>query len=222
MKLHFCIILITLLSSCSNDKSSNITNGKQQELKTSIIKRKNALNNSYDSVLYSRSYSYHRIFGVDTLDFTLNAMEYKVDSTFHLNVHHKGAMLFATMLEKLTEYVPFVKEDFEFSRLNSISLESPMRYLDLSKVLSKEYEQKFGKKRVSHDKLDLFLLHSTLNKKLDRFLITISKQAKSYSIEKFQLRDKKYFAAYISETDLKDYPDLTLEGMGVYVQLTNR
>jgi hypothetical protein len=70
--------------------------------------------------------------------------------------------------------------------------------------------------------LDQFLLHSTLNKKLDSFLIPFSKQAKSYSIEKFQLRNKKYFNAYLSETDLKDYPDLTLEGMGVYVQLTNR
>jgi hypothetical protein len=149
-------------------------------------------------------------------------MEYKGDSTFHLNVHHKRAILFATMLENLTEYLPIVKEDFEISRLNSISLESPMRYLDLSKVLSKEYELKFGKKIVSHEKLDQFLLHSTLNKKLDSFLIPFSKQAKSYSIEKFQLRDKKYFNAYLSETDLKDYPDLTLEGMGVYVQLTNR
>lgn len=214
--------MITLLSSCSDDKSINNTNGKQQELNTSIIKRKNALNNSYDSALYSRSYSYHRIFGVDTSDFTLNAMEYKVDSTFHLNVHHKRAMLFARMLDELTEYLASLKEDFEFSRLNSISLESPMRYLDLSKVLSKEYELKFGKKIVSHEKLDQFLLHSTLNKNLDRFPIPFSKKAKSYSIEKFQLRDKKYFNAYISENDLKDYPDLTLEGMGIYVQLTNR
>ena len=65
-------------------------------------------------------------------------------------------------------------------------------------------------------------MHSTLNKRLDSFLIPFKKQVKGYAIEKFHLLDKKYFGTYLPETDLKDYPEFALEGMGVYIYLESR
>ena len=222
MKLYLYILVITLLTSCSEDKSIKITNSKRQNLATSIIQHKHVLNNSYEVGFYSKSYSYYRVFDKDTLDFVLCAMEHENDNTLHLDVQHKKAMLFATMLENLTECVPLIKEDFEFSKLNSINLKSPIHYLDLTKELSNEYELRFGKTSINHQKLNHFLLHSTLNKRLDSFLIPFKKQVKGYAIEKFHLLDKKYFGTYLPETDLKDYPEFALEGMGVYIYLESR
>jgi hypothetical protein len=66
------------------------------------------------------------------------------------------------------------------------------------------------------------LLKSTLNMKLDNFLNPLDKKVKRYSIEKFHLLDKKYYSSYFPSIDFKEYPEFTIEGNGVSVQLENK
>ena len=107
---------------------------------------------------------------------------------------------------------------------SSLYFRSPIYYLDLTKELSKEYEQSFGKNRISYQKLDEFLLESALNTQLNNFLKPFDKKVKRYSIEKFQLLDKKSFSEYLQlpVSELSDYPELTIEGMGLFVQLVDK
>jgi hypothetical protein len=84
-----------------------------------------------------------------------------------------------------------------------------------------EYEKKFGKKGIGYQDLNDFLLSSSLNTRLSSFLHPLNKKVKRYSIEKFQLVDKNNFNSYLPDTDLTDYPEFAIGGMGLSVQLEN-
>jgi hypothetical protein len=49
----------------------------------------------------------------------------------------------------------------------------------------------------------------------------LNKKVKRYGIEKFQLLEKKNFKSYLSDTDLTDYPEFAIGGMGLSIQLEN-
>lgn len=185
------------------------------------MKHKNDLNKSYEVGFLSKSYSYYWLVGNDTLDFSVNAREYEKDSTLHLSIHHKKTMIFATALTKINECLPQIKEDFYLTKLNSIYFRDPIYYFDLVQELSAEYEKQFGRKKISYEKLNQFLLQSNMNKKLDNFAKPLNKKIKRYSIEKFHLTDKKYFSEYLPNVDLTEYPEFAINGMGLYIQIEN-
>jgi hypothetical protein len=167
-------------------------------------------NKPYDVGFYSKSYSYYWLVGNDTLDFVVRATEREKDSTLDLIVHHKSPILFTTMLTRINECYPLIKEDFFMSKLNSFYFKEPIYYFDLAKELSTEYEQQFGRKNISYKTLNRFLLNSKMNNQLNSFVNPLNKKIKRYSIEKFHLIDKKYYTSYLPNIDLTEYPEFTI------------
>lgn len=189
---------------------------------TIIVKLKHELIKSYEVSLYSKAYSYCWLVGNDTLDFIVSATEYKKDSTVHISVHHKKPILFTNALAKINECLTSIEEDFDLYKLNSLYFEKPIYYLGLVRDIATEYEKQFGRKGVSYDKLNLFLLNSKLNKQLVNFTSPFGKRVKRYSIEKFNLIHKKYYSLSLPNVDFTEYPEFTIDGFGLYVQLENR
>lgn len=209
--------------SCGQENKSNLesTNVIQDTKDTILIKQQNVLNKSYEVGFYSKSFSYYWVTGKDTIDFFMNVAEYEKDSTSNINIHHKKPLLFTTTLDRINQSLPIVRNDFDITKLSSIYFKSPIYYLDLLKELMNEYEMKFGKKGISYQDLNDFLLNSSLNTRLNGFLHPLNKKVKRYNIEKFQLVDKNNFNSYIPDTDLTDYPEFAIGGMGLSVQLEN-
>jgi len=215
-------ITLGFISCVQETKSNDQTVKTSDSVDTIIVKQKHDLYKSYKVGFYSKSYSYYWLVGKGTLDFVVSATEYKKDSTLHLRVHHKNPILFTTTLTKINECYTLIKEDFHISKLNSFYFKEPIYYFDLAKELSTEYEQQFGRKNINYGKLNQFLLNSNLNKQLGNFVKPLDKKIRRYSIEKFHLMDKKYYSEYLPNIDLTEYPEFTIEGMGLYVQLENK
>src|SRR5690606_29637218 len=93
----------------------------------------------------------------------------------------------------INECLPLIQRDFNIMKFSSIYFQSPIYYIDLVKELSGEYEQKFGQKYIGYEKLNPFLLQSSLNIRLNNFLEPLNKKVKRYGIEKFQLVSKESF-----------------------------
>ena len=224
LKLTILFTIILIFNSCVQDggKSNRETIKTTGNVDTIIVKHKAELSNYYDVSLYSKSYYYYWLVGNDTLDIVLSATENKKDSTLHIRVHHKKPILFTTTLIKISELYPIIKNEFNLSKLESIYFKEPIWYNDLSKELSIEYERQFGRINISYEKLNKFLLNSKLNLQLDSIVNPLNKRIKRYSIEKFHLLDKKYYGDYLPNVDLTEYPEFTINGMGLYVQLENR
>lgn len=215
----FFVIVIAFFSYSGETKSASKNEKTSNIIDTVIVKHKNELNKSYEVGFLSRSYSYYWIVGNDTLDFVVNATEYEKDSTLHLNVLHTKPLLFSTTLLKINECYPLIKQDFSLSKLKSFYFRDPIYYFDITKELSIEYEQQFGRKHINYEKLNLFILNSKLNKHLSKFLNPLNKKVKRYFIEKFHLMDKKYYSEYLSNIDLTEYAEFVIHGMGLYVEL---
>jgi len=218
--LNLVILFIVLLNldACTQKTKSNTPSKNLQD--TIIVKHKDVMNdNTFVINIYSKSYSYYWLVGKDTLDFRLNASEYKEDSAFNIAALNKSPMLFTDALKKIEACLPLIKEDFDVSKINSIYFNSPIYYLDLTKELSSEYEQKFGQKYMGYEKLNQFLLKSSLNLQLDNFLNPLNKKVKGYGIEKFQLIDKKDYNMRLPNVDTTEYPKFIIDGMGISVQL---
>ena len=223
MRLHFSVILLVFISSCTENKKSNSDTAKSlQETKdTILVKQQNVLNDSYEIGFYSKSFSYYQVSGTDTIDFFMNVAEYEKDSTCSINIHHKKSLLFMTAVDRIHQSLPTIRDDFDITKLRYLFFESPIYYLDLTKGLMNEYEKKFGNKRINYQDLNEFLLSSSLNTRLNNFLHPLNKKVKRYGIEKFQLLEKKNFKSYLSDTDLTDYPEFAIGGMGLSIQLEN-
>jgi hypothetical protein len=218
-------LMATLTLSCiscnQETKSNSQTSVSNDKIDTIIVKHKNDLNKSYEVDFLSQSYSYYWLVGKDTLDFSVNAREYQKDSTLHLSLNHKKSINFSKALTKINECLPHIKEDFYLTKLNSLYFRDPIYYFDLVKELSTEYGKQFGQKNISYEKLNQFLLQSKQNKQLNNFVSPLDKKVKRYSIEKFHLTDKKYFSEYLPNVDLTEYPEIAINGMGLYIQIEN-
>lgn len=223
MRFNVSIIFLIVLCSCGQEHHSNPENTRatQDTKDTIFIKQQNVLNKSYEVGFYSKSFSYYWVTGKDTIDFFMTVAEYVKDSTCSINIHHKKSLLFTTTLDRINQSLPTIRNDFDIAKLDFIFFRSPIYYLDLTKELMNEYENKFEKRAISHQDLNDFLLSSGLNKQLNSFLHPLNKKVKRYSIEKFQLVDKDNFNSYLPETDFSDYPEYAIGGMGLSVQLEN-
>lgn len=224
MKLTTFIIILVCLTSCGQDKkaNSNLIPSSEKVKDTIIIKKQNALNTSYQAGFYSKSFSYYWIADKDTLDFSLNAVQYKEDYTLHISVSHKKPILFTQLLDHINKSFPLIQSDFDVTKLNTIYIQSPIYYPDLTKKLSSEYEKMYGSKSVSYENLHKFLLASSLNEEMDNFLNPLNKKVKRYGIEKFHIMKKEHFGNYIEDVDLSAYPEFTIHGMGISIQLENK
>lgn len=224
MKTILFIVSILILASCVQDKKTNTENQKSSiEISDTIIfKHKNTLNESYEVGFYSKSYSYYWLKGKDTLDLILNVTEFEKDSTLDLNIIHENPILFSAVLSEINKCLPLIKQDFDISKLSSICFKSPIYYLDLTKELSSEYEQNFGRRNISYSKLNQFLLKSSLTTRLNNFLNPLVKKTKRYHIEKFHLIDKKYYRKTMTKIDFTEFPEFSISGMDITVQLENK
>jgi len=218
-------ILALVVSGCgqATKKQAEITSGTTDNQDTIVVKQRNILDKSYQIGFYSKLYSYYWLVGKDTLDFILNITEYEKDATFSLHVYHKKPILFTTVLEKVHECLPLIEEDFNMSKLTFLHFREPIFYLDLAKKLSSEYEQEFGRKSISYDRFNQFLLQSSLNSQLNDFLNPLNKKVKRYEFEKFFLINKEYYASYLQNVDFTEYPEFTFNvHTGISVSLENK
>jgi len=222
IKLTLIITLTLGFMSCNQGtKTKSQSNENIKRTDTVLVKHKNELNKSYEVGFYSKSYSYYWVRDKDTLDFVVSATEREKDSTLQISVYHKSPVLLSTTLTKINDCFSLIREDFNLTKLSSLYFRDPIYYFDLVKELSTEYEKQFGQKNISYEKLNQFLLESSLNKKFDNFVNPLDKKVKRYSIEKFHLTDKKYFGEYLPNVDLTKYPEFAINGMGLYIQLEN-
>lgn len=186
---------------------------------TVIKKHQNKIDKPYEVGVYAKSYSYHWLVDKDRIDLIIYATEHLRDSTLHLNIHHNDPVPFNSILTKINESLPVIQDDFDISKLKSLYFKSPIFYQDLINNLTEEYENKFGEKIVDYHKLNDFLLQSNLTEKLNNNLNNINKEVQGYSIEKFQLLSKVNYSSYIRDEDFTAYPEFSIHGMGIYVQI---
>ena len=215
------ILMAILIGACGpNDKSKPINfQSRTVEIDTTLNKKQHELNASYEVGFYSKSSSYYWTTESDTIDFSVNATEYVKDSSLHLHMVHKNPIKFETALLLLQKALPSAKTDFYFDKLTSLYFESPIYYLDLVQRLSKEYESKFGRKNISYQQLNMFLLASSLNTQLNKFLFPLGRKVKRYGLEKFRIISKSNLHYSLPNVDVENYPEFSIDGMGLYVSL---
>ncbi|UIR54673.1 hypothetical protein LZQ00_10335 [Sphingobacterium sp. SRCM116780] len=213
------ICFLAIFYSCTEKKNTDKKEQVSSKIDTILVKKKNKLE-GFNEDYMTKSYSYYWVTVNDTADIVINAYERKEDNTLHLVVDQRKMVLFNSVIDKLNQSIPKIKEDFDWTKIGSIFLNAPVYYPDLANALSKEYEQKFGRKAISYEKLNQFLLQSSLNTQLNNFLNPFDKKTESYGIEKFHFLEKKDYSSIFSDSDLSVYPEFTLHGMGIYVQIT--
>ena len=224
MKTILPILIILTLVSCNHSTKKTDTDQskmKENSIDTVFVK----IENKIDTPLidfYAKSYTYCWVTKKDTLDFKIGLTEQVKDSSVQIRFYHVRPILFLSALEKLNECLPRIEQDFNIDRLNSFYFEPPIFYKDMTTELSKSYENQFGDKNISYQKLNEFLMNSWLEEKINDFLSQLNKSTKRYSIEKFHLLDKEYFNSYIPGVDLKDYPLFSINGMGISVILNDK
>lgn len=221
MRLLTLIILLLTIFSC---KENVIDNEEKKAVDydvqdTVIVWQKNELNEYYEKGFLSRSYSYRWVAGTDTLDFGIIAKEYLTDSSLHLHIMHEQPVTFSTVLFRVEDCLKLINEHISVSKLGSLNFEPIIYYQDLSKELSAEYESEIGRKNVGYQRMNEFLFQSSLNTQMNNFLKPLDKEVDGYSIEKFHLLYKEHYNQYLDDTNLGNYPEFTLHGMGLGVKL---
>ncbi len=211
------------LISCSERTEAGIPASANEDVTsdTVIKKQESSLGNSTDSGFYAKKIWYYWINGSDTLDYKLIVSENRKDSTVHIGIYHKKRMLFTNALDLIRKATPVIKEDFHLDHLNYLFFESPLYYRDFEETFSKEYQSRFGKKRIGYKELDAFLLNSGITVQLNHFLESYDKKVRGYFIEKFQLINPQQGSLFWPEIDYSGYPDFAIHGMGLSVNLKN-
>ncbi len=222
---YFLLILISLgFVSCQQEAGSTAPVETQPvpSRDTIIVKRQKTLSGPNEVGFYSRYYYYNWVVGKDTLPYTLSVSEYEMDGTVSLQLFHKDPMLFSTTLEIIKSGFGRVSEDFDLSKLKYVFFRSPAYYPDLTKQLSQEYEQQFGWKEVGYQKLDQFLLGSTINSQLNELFSPLGMKVTRYGIEKARIMNRESVGLTLDlpEVDFSAYPEYMIHGGGLSVHVT--
>ena len=223
MKNPILILLCCFLATLFSCREKNNSKSKvQTALKTDtvLVKNQDKLM-GFNEDFMTKSFSYHWVSGKDTANLKITAYTQKEDSTLHLLISHQKPVLFRVLLDKLNVAIPKIKEDFKVAQLSSIFFKATIYYPDVNLELSKDYEQKFGRKIISYQKLNQFLLQTPFNTTLNNFLKPFGRKIQKYGIEKFHLIEKKHYPSEIPDENLANYPDFSIHGMGIYVQITS-
>lgn len=147
----------------------------------------------------------------DTLDFKLGISLYYGE--VYLSVENDQPMLFSDVLDKIKLCIPMIREEYDLSKLSTISFRKPIYYLDLAQDLSTHYYKKFGNKAVNYHQWNQFLLNASITSSLNGLLECVeNKNVRSYSFEKFRIATKKEYKEYLPDVDFSTYPDFVLDG----------
>lgn len=222
MKLILIISIILIFTSCNKStKNDDFEDPEPQEklVDTVLIKIENKIKKSYEVGLYQKSFTYCWVVENDTLDFKIYLAEWIEDSSVHLNLFHRNPILLSDALSKINESLPLIEQDFNMDNLSSIYIKSPIFYKDVTIELTASYENQFGNNHINYQKLNDFLMNSTLQNRITAFLNQFNKSIKRYSIEKFHLLMKNNYDEYIPNTNLNDYPLFSIHGMGIEILL---
>ena len=222
LKLTLILTITFGLNSCNQAVEPNAQQEKSSQNDTIIVKHKNELNKSNEVGLITKSSTYYWLVRKDTLDFLIDTKENEKDSALDLYIYHNKPILFTTALNRINDCLKYIREDFSLSKLNSFYFKNPIFYYDLEKELSTEYDRAFGKKDISNDKLNQFLLNSELNKQLENFLSPLGKKTKQYSIEKFHFIERKNLSYYQPNADTTAFPEFIINGGGMDVRLEKK
>ncbi|AHM59088.1 hypothetical protein D770_04105 [Flammeovirgaceae bacterium 311] len=220
MKTIILSILALALLSCNNSSQREdiiSSDSGKSPIDTALVKIENKLDNSFEVGFYSKSFTYCWIADKDTLDFRIGITEHVRDSSVQLRIFHRNPILFSKALDKINESLPLIEHDFNLDKLDYLYFESPVFYKDMTTELSRSYENEFGKKNISYNQLNEYLMDSWLEKKVGAFLNQFNKSTRRYGIEKFHLLEKEYYGQYLPNSDLSDYPPFSIHGMGVSV-----
>ncbi len=218
------IITLTLLSCNYSKQTEETKNSSTVEIvqDTVLIKIENEIDKSYEMGLYSKSFTYCWTVGQDTLDLKIGLTEYVSDSSVQLRIFNQQPILFSKAIDRVNECLPLIREDFKLENLNSLYLEPPIFYKDLTTELSRDYKNQFGQKIIGYEKLNRFLMNSPLEQKIGKFIAQFGKTTKRYGIEKFHLLSKEYYEEYIPNSNLNEYPEFSIHGMGISVIINGK
>jgi len=222
MKSILAFLSILILVSCNHSTKTKDTNQSKIEenpVDTVLARIENKIDKSYDIGFYAKSFTYCWITEKDTLDFKIGLTEYVRDSSVQIRIYHHEPILFSDALDKINDCLPLIEQDFKLNKLNSLYLEPPIFYKDMTTELSKSYKIQFGNKNIKYQRLNEFLMNSWLEERVGGFLKQFDKSTRRYGIEKFHLLEKEYYDEYIPNTDLNDYPSFSIHGMGISVIL---
>lgn len=200
-----------LLFSCA-EKSKKTTNST---FKKEIVERV-----GYTEEVYSKVYKYYWV-TKDTSDLKFYVYERKMDSTVLFASEHHKQIDFAVLLDSLSSAFAKINSDFDIYKIESLIFKQALYYPDLNQSLSHAYKEKYGEAPIDYLSLQKFLMSTTITAQLNAFLKPLNKKVKSYSIEKFHLLDKEQFSKFYPEMRFENYPDFTLSGSGIHVDLEN-
>lgn len=224
--LIYLSILLLIISSCrySAKKQEKTVADIREKPDTIIIKHQNILDDPFNKIIYSKSFSYYWITGKDTLDFTIDIYEWKKRGNLYIRLSHKKPITLAVALKKINDSFPLIEEDFDLLKIQSINFQEPIFYFDIAQELANKYEKEFGRKNIQQKRLNQFLLKSTLTCQLNDFLNPINKKVKSYGFEKFFLKEKENYKAYLPPNfELTEYPEFTFNAhSGMIVELEDK
>lgn len=213
--------LITICFSCKNEpavKTQKTVSTPAEEI--FVVKGHGAKNDLPG--FYARRYVYGWAAGEDTADFRVLVNERTADSSFGLHIVHKQPINFDLVLQRLKMLFPKLQEDFDPSRMRSLYFKSPFYYGDLTRNLSREYQEKFGKQWINYTRLNQFLFSTEVHARLNDLVSKFNRKVDRYGIEKFQLLEKKSLPSHDRNFDVTSYPEMILDGMGFHVALTKK
>lgn len=209
------LILIFVLTTSLFTFENSGKNFNDPVLKKEIIKPE-----AFDQRFYSRVFKYYWV-GSDTSDLNFMVYENRGDSTFFLNCEHYKEMNFTALLDSLNLVLAEVGKDFNLSKLQYLTFRPIEKYPDLDLAVSKEYNQKFGTKGVSYDKLFEFFVTSSVTPQLNNFLKPFHKKVKAYSMEKFHLVPKERYKEFKTREEFDSFPKYAVIGSRLTVSLDN-
>lgn len=209
------IIITTFLFSCheKTKKGDEQTFKNEQVFKKEIIKL-----DGYTKENYNKVYTYYWV-AKDTSDLKFTLYERKNDNTVLWTINHDRQINFSGLLDSMNNVMPEIRKDFDLYKINDLAFKQPLYYPDLNQSLTTSYQKRFGETPIDYPKLDRFLLSATITQQLNTFLNPLHKKVKSYSMEKFHLQGKEQFIKYYPHMNFDNYPDFTLSGFGIYVNL---
>ncbi|MCR9016998.1 hypothetical protein [Aquiflexum gelatinilyticum] len=216
-KVYFFIFVFSFFS-CS-EKSKISTKIKQVESQDTIIVRQIYDVSKFNYSLSSKSISYYSISGKDTLDISIGVNESKTSGEVNIDFRNNKSIMFKDLLKKFDRFLPFVKEDFDLTRIESLVFDPPIFYQDICIQLSRDYKLKYGRKNIDVLTQKEFLMETKLKSSIDSVFLPYKKKVNWISIEKFHLFEKEHYDEYLN-IDFSAYPDFAIDGIMLNVQLT--
>lgn len=212
MKPHQSLVLICLLFFISCDKKSEtISSTEPTEFKWKLTITDEELV-GYTKDVKNKAKWYYWVKDKDTSNFKFRLSESKVDSLVQIVVEVKSPTDFKICLDSLNAIFPLIEKDFKLDKLNDFFIDQTIYYPDLTKEITSEYKMQFGRKNISHEKINSLLMELPLIAKLNSIISKYNVKVSAFSIEKFGIIDKTNFRIYPENYDFSDYPDFSIEG----------